>query len=73
MLELQVESGLLQLLHPLLLPLALLHAAPLHRLAQVLLAAQLTGRLVDLHLQRQLGVHQAQLGLLVGSRERDSV
>lgn len=73
MLELQAEDVLLQLLHPLLLSLALLHAAPLHRLVLVLLSAQLTGRLIDLQLQRQLSIHQAQLGLLEGSSERQGV
>ena len=65
MLEPEPEGRLLQLLHPLLLPLALLQPAPPHRLVLVLLSAQPPRRLVDLQLQGQLSVHQGQRGLLL--------
>ena len=73
MLEAEPEGRLLQLLHPLLLPLALLQPAPPHRLVLVLLSAQPPRRLVDLQLQGQLRVHQAQRGdLLPGPDTRIS-
>ena len=52
MLEPKLKRRLLQLLDPLLLPLALLHPAPLHSLIQVFLSAQLAGSLIYLQLER---------------------
>lgn len=63
-LQLQLKRRLLQPLEFFLLPLALQQATLPHGLAGMLLFVELPRCLEYLHLQCQLGVHQAQLGVL---------
>lgn len=65
MLQLQLKRSLLQPPEFFLLPLALQQPTLPHGLTGMLLFVELARGLEYLHLQRQLGVHQAQLGVLL--------
>lgn len=65
-----LEDGLLQLLHLLLLPLALLQPTLLLRLAQMVLQGELAGCLINLPLKSQVGLQRLQLGVLARGKSR---